>query len=492
MSRVNLPSEERIKSIDSTTSLATTFENTDVVVDSTLGRMLESNGTTFTKLFDRTSIKRVTNPDIADYEASDVVFDTSSDSIKYKAGANDTEWTRIQSKNHISQVDISSADPEDFEPQDYVIDNSGDIYKVTAPGGVFEFTPWVLRAAIELEADSSSAVITPYRAGDVILSSDLKLLKKEASGSVDWTVLKDLDKAEYVAPKFSVIGTRTGTDANGNVGTGDRSLFERSRGINHYDASAAIANLDDLSTYKEVNVIDQPVEINWNNARGIGVNRWQDVVGRLVFPSATIYNRTKDSAHTVSIVTFPTAQYNFAYEFTDSNNVVKYVRTSDADGIFSRDVVVNSDDSNKPIVRVNNAMYNTVEFQSSATLYPTESDAEASSNALTLDFIVVNQGTKAFATTGQAYTDPGIDTVAVTDTTLGAQKAAKNIIARLDFDDGDTALGNSFTVGYRQKAIVHVVDADEADQWGFNVADNDGNSEFDRNGTIILVSIESI
>ena len=491
MSRINLPSEERIKSIDSTSGTgAAQYENTDVVVDSTLGQILESDGTNWTKLFDSTSIKASINPNIADYEGGDIVFDTQSDTIKFKASGVDTEWTRLQSKNHLSLIDTTTEDPENFEAGDGVIDYTGDIYKVTGNAGARIFEPWSLRSAIQLESDSSSADIAPYRSGDIILTSDLKLLKKEFNVSTSWTILKDLDKVEYVAPKFSVVGPRSGTDSDGNVATGTRSIFERSRGMSHWNAGTAVP-LEDLETYKEIHVINSNVEINWNNARGIGINRWQDVVGRLIFPSAEVYNRTKDSVRNITFTTFQVLNFDFAYEYTTSGGATRYVKTFDVNGIFTRNVVINPAD-NKPLFRNGNGVYSTAEHYNGGTIYANEADADTDTNPSTSNFIVVDSTTKAFVTTGQAYQDPPTNSLPVDDAYLGTQKQSLNIVARLDYDDGNSNLSNVISIGYRQKAVIHVVDSNEADQWGFSIADNDQTSEFDNNKTLMLVSIESI
>ena len=491
--RVNLPSELRVKSVDTTASLANTFENTDVVVDTTAGKIFESNGSAWTKILDSKSIKTVSNPNITDFDLGDVVFDSNDDSIKYKSTSSATAWTRIQNKNHIQSIDVATADPEEFEAGDIVITPFGDIYKVTGAANSRAFVAVHLKAAIQLEDDSSVADIAPYSADDVILTSDLKLLKKEFSSSTEWDLLVDLGKVEHVPAKFSVVGPRAGTDGNSNVAVGDRLLFEHSRGINHFN-SAGATPIDELVSLKEIHVIDADTSIVWNTGRGLDVVRFQDVVGRSIFPEAEIYNRTKDTARSVTFYTFQVSTFQFAYE--DSNN--RYVKTSDYMGIFSRKVVVAPDDGGAaytdqglPIVRQSNGTFKLADYKTNATLYLSQADADAQTNAqLSENFILVDETTKQLVATADDAEDRNANVI--DDTFLSNNKVPLPIIARLDIDDGSSALQNSFTVGYRQKAKIYTMDSDEVDRWGFSIASDDESSEFDHNSVVFLVSVESI
>jgi hypothetical protein len=506
MPRINLPSEQRLKDVDTSVQLANAFEDTDVVIDSTAGKVLISNTTDWTKVLSSDSIKVTASPDIGDYDAGDLVFDTDTDEIKYKANGGDTEWTRLQNKDHITPIDTSIAiNAEDYETNDIVIDTSdGSIKKVVGNTGSKYFYPLNLKGVIKQVTNPDIAIYGP---GDVVLTDDLKLLRKAFQNSTDWVEIADLGINSLEPVKFSVMTTPTNdsgyTDDAGDVivpSQGPRTLFPHSRGYASWNTGPLI-ELDELQTYKETQVIDEDIEIVWDNGRSLDLQRMAYVVGRRVFPEATIYNRTKDSAYTISFTKLPTTAVRFAYEYNGD-----YIICSDEVGVFLRDGHVNPDVPGEIIVRPtannNNKNWFVARLFDPAndTLYASEAQADASNPATpgAEPYVIVDSATRlpvidtntdAIAQMTDLVNGGTVDT---TDGIFFGYKEAYPIVARLDWDDGTNNLHSEFTIGYRQKAIVTTLPANEANRWGYDIGLSPFSSEFDSSSCIFLVSVESI
>jgi hypothetical protein len=507
MPRINLPSEKRLKSVDTSIETPDTFENTDIVVDQTAGKVLISDTVNWTKILSSDSIKVTASPDIADYDAGDLVFDTFTDEIKYKANGGDSEWTRLQNKDHITPIDTSTVSAEDYETNDIVIDTSdGSIKKVVGNTGSKYFYPLNLKGVLK---QFTNPTIGDFGPGDVVLTDDLKLLRKAFQNSTDWIEIADLGINSLEPVKFSIMTTPTNTsgykydpaDASAApVSSGPRTLFPHSRGYLPGNTGPSI-DLDQLQTYKETQVIDENVEVIWDNGRSLDLQRMAYVVGRRVFPEATIYNRTKDSAYTISFTKLPTTAVRFAYEYNGN-----YIICSDEVGVFLRDGHENPDNSGEIIVRPTANNPNKYWFvarlfdPANQTLFVSEAQADAGNAAtpgaepyVIVDSVtrlpVIDPNTDAIAQMTDLVNGGTVDT---TDAVFFGYKEAYPIVARLDWDDGTNNLHSEITIGYRQKAIVTTMPANEANKWGYDIGIAPYISEFDASSCIFLVSVESI
>ena len=340
--RVNLPSELRIKGSPSPN--IDDFEASDVVYDTTGHQLkIKLNNTstewrTMVQTVLETTIAQDAIDNVADYEAGQAIV-TQTGEVWVKIGS---EWTRFNEPNSILGTSIDSAGYQNFDASSnpvgsILIDqntfNSYIVIDDPDNPGTNILSPLGKKAAVRL-VNTEIEDVADFVRNDVVISHDLKILKKEQDDSTQWTTLIDLQKTSLNDAKFSFVGA---FDDGGS--TKARTIFSRSRGVSHDNVSTDdgyYKSIDDLTTYHELMSLDKDIKITWDNGRGIDAQRMAYVLGNRIFPTGEIYNRQKDSAYSLSLVAWRTVNVKYFYiNNDDPNNPNRKVQTYNSDTLFS-------------------------------------------------------------------------------------------------------------------------------------------------------------